>query len=838
MSKKARKIGAAESQSEDWVQKGVRAKYFWGQYLLFVDDNADEDEEDRPVWPESLTLDLFRGFSGYLLDEAIHHRTSGPLSSSYILDVVSLVQTRLKEKYPDAQIWKDIEKYSKNNRGACPITKMRNQIETERAKAAIHDGRPPLGKAVALSYEEVLDLCEAIMGAPTTAFAWHESSLARALISMSFQCVGRGGEVGLTTFKEMEMSMPQKCLVLKWPEPKTGDYDIITLHPSRHVALCPVHALAVYFLMGTWIKDAANSPNGAADCPFLFPAVAKLAHPADKVSEYMKKGQICCKGGMLKDLLDRRKTISSHGLRNGAVNELGACQHVPLLATILRGGWKFKNENQVFEYQTQEVKLLALAGRALAGEQDDPRPVVWFPLLQPIRQKLALESSSTLANFELWVKDCMCDCPPLPLEFIELMVAVLLRHYAWVSTHFSSNHYSIKRLIDKGRAYAFDHNTYLVWGQTINEQFELDNAPKTRPGGEYTDVIAALQRRQNGQDSTLNRLVALVGTMHNTMESQRSELQQLTPLLQQLTPLLPLLESFLQSDVGKKRPRDSGQVAVAGAGAGGCSAVASAGAGGCSAAPEPAKTQSPSQQRDTDSALRELERESRAANGGGVRLQSDTNPARELKYDAITTPSLSMVSRALLLTLIPWPNSLPLPPLLLPLQFFRDMHDKDCHLHVANFGGFANDVTNKNGTRNKALYVFNIMQRMMSESEKKVVESKPEKPKTGQVMTVYNDWLFGNTNIVGVSTIGRRIESELLNWAKAGAVRDRKQTLNTIYDKLTNRSAENQPRMAALSALLKDSSQPMLPDVPDPSPEAGDDQQSKVESRAEWDSEL
>ena len=261
-------------------------------------------------------------------------------------------------------------------------------------------------KALSLGRDVITLLCSILMDENTIT-----SESERAALAMAYSAIGRGGEVGLSSFNRFDWCMFFDTLEQNWAETKTGDCDIMNhFCDAISFEMCVFHSLSGHLMMGGPLLGAGR--DGVEDeANFAFPHLARnIDNAATTVSNMMKRVAGRSTNLQLKAVASELKSTC---LRVGAADTVmnhPSLNH-NLIFSAMRGGWEMTHICRIFEYLNQYRIIIGCAGKALAGYENALQKVV-PPCLLFLQVSL---SNSTSYNFSPIY-------PIFPLSYIPLVL--------------------------------------------------------------------------------------------------------------------------------------------------------------------------------------------------------------------------------------------------------------------------------------------------------------------------------------------------------------------------------------------------------------------------------
>ena len=371
--------------------------------------------------------------------------------------------------------------------------------------AAIDRGETISDQAIGCSRDTLVEMALFLMR-ENTPLSYEE----RCILTTLFHAVGRGGEISASTWNSAYFHALEGMLVFDWREYKKANEYVMTFHPdAKSFVIDEFHAIACYLLAGQGRHDAmaARVPGGTN---WIFPAYVNMADggAASKVSRIIEK----CQRGGVENIPDGMK---SHGIRITAADEMVFNPTLHLVESIMRGGWDFKGESQIFHYLTKKLHI-AKAGKVLAG-WSDAQVRVSAPSLDSFLTSENKDRVEELCK-ELFMGVGIPELQGQLKPFRNVMVASLLMYHEEVKEVLQDDALIVKTL----NAAAIRCDIRLAelrdWGESVKTQFVLQNAANKASTG--TDA----ERRDNAVKDLRDELV-LQKQQNNAMLSEMKTIQ-------------------------------------------------------------------------------------------------------------------------------------------------------------------------------------------------------------------------------------------------------------------------------------------------------------------------
>lgn len=226
-------------------------------------------------------------------------------------------------------------------------------------------------KPLSIGRDVLTDLCSILMDENTVL-----SESQRAALAMAYASIGRGCEVGLSSFNRFDWCLFFDTIEQNWAEIKTGDCDLMNYFSDAFgFEMCVIHSLSGHLMMGGPLLGAGR--DGLDDtAKYVFPHLANnIERAATDVSDMMKKIASKSKHAHTRAIASELKSTC---LRVGAADTVmnhPSLQH-NVLFCAMRGGWEMTNVCRMFEYLQQFRVIIGCAGKALAGYENALQKVV------------------------------------------------------------------------------------------------------------------------------------------------------------------------------------------------------------------------------------------------------------------------------------------------------------------------------------------------------------------------------------------------------------------------------------------------------------------------------
>lgn len=257
---------------------------------------------------------------------------------------ISGPKAELELKYKDNSIWNNQDWYFK----------IRADIENTIARRCIELGVPVEDKSEPIG-RELMILLAIVMLQMETVKEQVTAICYRAAIVCTFLAVGRGGEVGMSSFDLAHWNTVYCCLFMDWQELKTNAQKPMNFFCDRECFEIDLyHALCCYFIVGAGSQWIQSEP---LDKRWIFPFVR--SDTASKITTYLRKLASKVPGVPL--------DVTSTALRVGGVQEV--VNRTDIVVGTIRGGWGgfLASVATIMEYYMQTHETLSKGGRAVSG---------------------------------------------------------------------------------------------------------------------------------------------------------------------------------------------------------------------------------------------------------------------------------------------------------------------------------------------------------------------------------------------------------------------------------------------------------------------------------------
>lgn len=221
---------------------------------------------DKTLWQE---------FGTYVAEFAINKKTgTALLLPSTALQVLSGPKAVTQAKFQHNQIWNSESWYTKI-RADVELTVVKRHIELG---IPVQDKSEPVGRDLLLLLNKIMLLSDVDV---TKAIEY------RAAINLTFSAVGRGGEIGYSSYNLCTWNSVYECLFMLWQEKKTGKQKHMNFFcDAKCFEIDPIHSMACYFVLGAGSSHVATSRDVSDQ--WIFPFL-ETENAARKISEYLRK---------------------------------------------------------------------------------------------------------------------------------------------------------------------------------------------------------------------------------------------------------------------------------------------------------------------------------------------------------------------------------------------------------------------------------------------------------------------------------------------------------------------------------------------------------------------
>lgn len=159
---------------------------------------------------------------------------------------------------------------------------------------------------------------------------WYER---RAVLTIVYSAVGRGGEVAQASWSNMRWDVEEECVVMDWANLKNSTQKGMTLHPDfSNMECCVFHSIACLLAMRGHIQSS-----------WLFPELNALKNSCVyKLTSYLRDFVSSAIDGESEDdpkppsVDGLGMNHTSHGLRKGSVNAICLDENASFLNAWLR----------------------------------------------------------------------------------------------------------------------------------------------------------------------------------------------------------------------------------------------------------------------------------------------------------------------------------------------------------------------------------------------------------------------------------------------------------------------------------------------------------------------
>jgi len=492
---------------------------------------------DKLSESEVCDVSLWQQYGTYVSECAVNKKNGTDLLSwGTAKQVLSGPKAVAENKFGTNIIWQHQEWY----------TKIRSDIESTVVKRCIELGIPaeeksePVGRDLLLLLNSIM--LESELSEQTRAIEY------RAAINVTFAAVGRGGEVGYSSFNLCEWNTIYQSLFMLWQEKKTNKQKMMNFFcDSSHWEIDIVHSLACYFVVGAGSKYV-TSAEGVAD-QWLFPFL-ETESASRKMTEYMRKLAEATNGRVSLD-------VSSTSLRVGSVAEVVNSTGDIVVATI-RGGWGsfLASVATILEYYIGSHHTLSIGGRAIAG-WPDPHRHVHAPSCDSFVNSMSASEKVVFSNFlsSLFRTSHFDILNSKIRPFAYCMFASLVQYLPQLSAKCGEKHVVVVNLLRAARTFGYTHATLNAWGKSVTDEWALNNVLNVDKVSDLGPAVTKLQQEIIALKAQNTELKVQNTELLQRADRADAKLDRILTLL--TTKPLPVLPS-----PGSKRAREHSPITV------------------------------------------------------------------------------------------------------------------------------------------------------------------------------------------------------------------------------------------------------------------------------------
>ena len=225
--------------------------------------------------------------------------------------------------------------------------------------------------------------------------------------------------------------------------------------------------------------------------------------------------------------------MTSNSIRIGSVNYIIAHIDCELIHAILRGGWDFAGECNIFVYLGQFFATISVGGKALAGWENARQHVA-----APSCVFITDANRCQVANF---ISALFPSNMPMFIlggklrPLLDGMLASLLMYMQPMMDKYSANHIVILKLVEVARTHGYNTACLKDWGDQVRSDWERRNLCASA-GSNDPAKMQALQQEVITLNSKLDNLDHAVAEQSNLIRQMHSMLVDLTQQLSQPRP--------------------------------------------------------------------------------------------------------------------------------------------------------------------------------------------------------------------------------------------------------------------------------------------------------------
>jgi hypothetical protein len=368
------------------------------------------------------------------------------------------------------------------------------------------------------------------------------STAKRFALVMTFQAVGRSGEVALTNMDNESASWDEdsECLILDWSEVKTTRQKTINFFCDySNFELDFYHAFACYLCCGGGLMFPGNSKIDVQTNCWLFPNLrSNHTSAASVITEYIREG-VRESNGSNRQYTDK---VSGTSLRIGATNFMAHHPTTDIMQCILRGGWDFTGMTNFFEYILHTNYGLSVGGRALAGWPDS-RQACYPPRMDKIFETMKDEEMSKFKNLihELvpfhWNEKNSC---PSLLKLRETLCASLFQHYDQMLAVCTTSHPVIDRIDKAILRFKYSAMEMKKWSETITIDWNIRNSIRQNVDNRNGMAVSVtmMSEQVHRLEVENHMLISRIDGLEKVIKANERDITELLNMTRGLTKLL------------------------------------------------------------------------------------------------------------------------------------------------------------------------------------------------------------------------------------------------------------------------------------------------------------
>lgn len=463
-------------------------------------------------------VSLWQEYGTYVSGHACNKKNGTDLLSwGTAKQVLSGPKATAESKYPGNIMWSNQTWYSK----------IRSDVEATVVKRCIELGVPVEEKSEPVGRDLLLVLNQLMLKAETEQIKAIEY---RAAINITFAAVGRGGEVGYTSFNLCTWNSVYQCLFMLWQEKKTNKQKHMNFFcDAKYFEIDPIHSLGCYFVVGAG-SSYVSSSVGVAE-KWLFPFL-DTEHAARKISEYLRKLAARSDGLIPLD-------VTATALRVGGVAEVVESTGDVVVATI-RGGWGgfLASVATILEYYIGSHHTLSVGGKAIAG-WSDPTRHIHPPSCEPILSPMSTSEKMVFTNFLCSLFSAAhFDIMHSNLRpFAYCMFASIVQYLSVFVAQYGSNHVVVSNLLRAARQFNYSMATLLAWGKSVSNDWSLRNMVNVDKASDMGPLVTKLQEEVIALKAQNTELLQRADRADKLLDAADRKLDQILAILSAENPL-------------------------------------------------------------------------------------------------------------------------------------------------------------------------------------------------------------------------------------------------------------------------------------------------------------
>lgn len=398
--------------------------------------------------PQACDFSLFDTFAGYLRDEVLTGKDQEPLVGLTAKQYLSSVKMTVKQKFPENQIWNQIDVAKRFATMNMKLVDMLNRKRMAQGLPVSNTARP--------MYRSGLRDCAHVLLLENTV----KSVCNRSIIVTNFKACGRTGEVAGTEWESIEILSDFDAVHIDWDMQKTAKDKGLVICCDVDWRIDVFNCLASRWIVFNSADDSVvfselNVASHASKVNTIFRDLDKLSLKPE-YSDYDVCGYVGKSG------------------RIGGPNTISVCPQISSISVFQAGGWDIGKESSFSSYERVLLGTKLKNATVLQGWPD--------ALRNPKFPKLVFLTSENTSQFHEFVLDLFGMHGALVFSVRKnfnlalLCIARLIMDLSDMVCVLSWENIVLSRLKETASSFGWSQKMLLTWSVMVKNQWIQDNA--------------------------------------------------------------------------------------------------------------------------------------------------------------------------------------------------------------------------------------------------------------------------------------------------------------------------------------------------------------------------